>query len=50
MTDYIPFLIAAAGVAANWYCYRWGYVDGRAEGFDEGRTKGLLECAWVKLP
>ena len=50
MTEYLPFLIAAAGAAASWYGYRWGHEDGRAEGFDEGRTKGLLEGAGVVSP
>ena len=47
MTEYLPFLIAAAGAAASWYCYRWGHEDGRAEGYDNGRTDGLLEGAGV---
>ena len=50
MTEYLPFLITAAGAAASWYCYRWGHDDGRAEGFDDGRTKGLLEGAGVVSP
>ena len=50
MTNYLPFLIAAAGAAASWYCYRWGHDDGRAEGYDSDRTAGLLEGAGVVSP
>ena len=50
MTEYLPYLIVAAGAAASWYCYRWGHDDGHAEGFDDGRTKGLIEGAGVVSP
>lgn len=46
MLEYIVLIIAIAGAAlASWYCYRWGRDDGRAEGYDNGRTAGLREGA-----
>lgn len=45
MADFATPLVAIAGVAASWYCYRWGRAGGHAEGYDAGRTKGLFEGA-----
>lgn len=50
MTEYLIHIIAIAGAAASWYCYRWGRADGHAEGYEDGRTKGLLEGAGVVSP
>ena len=52
MTDYLPFLIAVAGalIAGVWYGRRWGHADGIADGYEAGRTKGLLEGAGVVSP
>lgn len=47
MTEYMPALLILAGAAASWYCYRWGRDDGYAEGYEDGRQKGLLEGADV---
>lgn len=41
MTEYL--LTLAALIAVGWYCRRWGHSDGRAEGYEAGRLKGLLE-------
>ena len=44
MNQYIPYVAAfAALIAVGWYCRRWGHSDGRAEGYEVGRLKGLLE-------
>ena len=48
MTEYMPALLILAGAAASWYCYRWGRDDGYAEGYDDGRQKGLLEGSDVR--
>lgn len=45
MTEYTITLLIIGGIAAIWYSYRWGRDDGRAEGFDAGRTSGLIEGA-----
>ena len=52
MTEYIAPILAvlAALIAVGWYCYRWGQDDGRAEGYEAGRTKGLLEGSGVMSP
>ena len=52
MTDYIVPIIAAgiALVAVGWYCRRWGHADGIADGYEAGRTKGLIEGAGVAAP
>ena len=49
MTEYLPVLITAAGalIAGLWYGRRWGHADGIADGYEAGRTKGLLEGAGV---
>lgn len=52
MNDHLPCLLAAlaALIAIGWYCRRWGTDDGYADGYDKGRTNGLLEGAGVVSP
>lgn len=46
LENIVPIIaIGIALVAVCWYCYSWGRDDGRAEGYDNGRTAGLLEGA-----
>ena len=51
MNEYIPRILAALAAlfAVGWYCRRWGISDGYAEGYDAGRTNGLLEGAGVAV-
>ena len=52
MIDLVIAALAAlvALVAIGWYCRRWGHADGYTDGYDAGRTKGLLEGAGVVGP
>ena len=50
MTEYLNVALTLAGIAAGWYCRRWGHADGYAEGYEDGLTKGLLEGAGVVSP
>lgn len=52
MIELVLFSLVAIVIAAlvGWYCHRWGVVDGRAEGYEDGRTKGLMEGAGVVRP
>lgn len=46
MTEYLPYILSAlaALIVVGWYCRRWG----RAEGYEAGRLKGLLEGSGVQ--
>lgn len=44
----VEFLLTLVGIISSWHCYRLGYTDGNVQGFDEGRTKGLLEGSSLK--
>lgn len=46
----VEILLLLVGVVSCWHCYRLGHTEGRAEGFDEGRTSGLLEGAGIAVP
>ena len=48
MNEYLPWLIAVAGAAASWYCYRWGQDDGRAEGHSDGYASGRKDV-WADV-
>ena len=38
MTEYLIPILALIGAVCCWYAYRWGYDDGRNEGFEAGRA------------
>lgn len=52
MIELFLFALGALVIAAlvGWYCHRWGVVDGRAEGYEDGRLKGVMEGAGVVSP
>ena len=50
MNTFLLILLALVGIVSYWHCYRLGHAEGRAEGFDEGRTRGLLEGAGITVP
>lgn len=51
MSQYIPALFVAILWALScWYCHRWGRGDGYAEGYEVGRSKGLIEGSGAASP
>ena len=45
MSEQLTYLLGALPIliAVGWYCRRWGIDDGYADGYEKGRTVGLLE-------
>ncbi len=45
MTEYLPYVLAALPVllGVGWYCRRWGFDDGHAEGHAAGYLKGMAD-------
>ena len=45
MIEYLPYVLAALPVllGVGWYCRRWGFDDGYAEGHAAGYLKGMAD-------
>lgn len=45
MNDQMIYILGALPIllVVGWYCRRWGLGDGYAEGYEKGRTVGLME-------
>lgn len=47
MTDYIIALLALAGSATSWYCYRRGRDEGHAKGYADGFADAAKQSGTV---